>query len=126
MNKKIILLLLFALFIAIFSIQNASPVLIRLLFWDFEIYLVLIVLGAIVFGAILMALVTSLSSFRLNKEIRMEKKEKEELLNEVEELKVLLAKYREETPASAEEEKVNENDSTEDSNTSEQKLKEEE
>ncbi|NLJ84712.1 MAG: LapA family protein [Halanaerobiaceae bacterium] len=126
MNKKIILLLLFALFIAIFSIQNASPVLIRLLFWDFEIYLVLIVLGAIVFGAILMALVTSLSSFRLNKEIRMEKKEKEELLNEVEELKVLLAKYREETPASAEEEKVNENDSTEDSNTSEQELKEEE
>jgi len=126
MNKKIILLLLFALFIAIFSIQNASPVLIRLLFWDFEIYLVLIVLGAIVFGAILMALVISLSSFRLNKEIRMEKKEKEELLNEVEELKVLLAKYREETPASAEEEKVNENDSTEDSNTSEQKLKEEE
>src|SRR5690554_3215582 len=110
MNKKIILLLLFALFIAIFSIQNASPVLIRLLFWDFEIYLVLIVLGAIVFGAILMALVISLSSFRLNKEIRMEKKEKEELLNEVEELKVLLAKYREETPASAEEEKVNEND----------------
>jgi len=126
MNKKIILLLLFALFIAIFSIQNASPVLIRLLFWDFEIYLVLIVLGAIVFGAILMALVTSLSSFRLNKEIRMEKKEKEELLNEVEELKVLLAKYREETPAFAEEEKVNENDSTEDSNTSEQELKEEE
>ena len=62
MNKKILLILLFALFIAVFSIQNASPVLIRLFVWDFNISLVLIVLGAIVFGAILMTLVTSLSS----------------------------------------------------------------
>ncbi|HHU91964.1 MAG TPA: LapA family protein [Halanaerobiaceae bacterium] len=87
MNKKILLILLFALFIAVFSIQNASPVLIRLFVWDFNISLVLIVLGAIVFGAILMTLVTSLSSLRLNKEIKMEKREKEELLAELEEMK---------------------------------------
>jgi uncharacterized integral membrane protein len=86
-NKKILLILLFALFIAVFSIQNASPVLIRLFVWDFNISLVLIVLGAIVFGAILMTLVTSLSSLRLNKEIKMEKREKEELLAELEEMK---------------------------------------
>ncbi len=117
MNKKIILLLLFALFIAVFSIQNANPVLIRLLFWDLEISLVLIVLGAIVFGAILMALVTSLSSFRLNKEIRMEKKEKEELLNEVEELKKMLAEYRAENAGDTVDEKRNGSDNTEDSNS---------
>ncbi|MGB4372380.1 MAG: LapA family protein [Halanaerobiales bacterium] len=97
MNKKILLILLFALFIAVFSIQNASPVLIRLFVWDFNISLVLIVLGAIVFGAILMTLVTSLSSLRLNKEIKMEKREKEELLAELEEMKRnyqdLLAKF---------------------------------
>ena len=87
MNKKILLILLFALFIAVFSIQNASPVLIRLFVWDFNISLVLIVLGAIVFGAILMTLVASLSSLRLNKEIKMEKREKEELLAELEEMK---------------------------------------
>ena len=111
MNKKIILLLLFALFIAVFSIQNANPVLIRLLFWDLEISLVLIVLGAIVFGAILMALVTSLSSFRL------EKKEKEELLNEVEELKKMLAEYRAENAGDTVDEKRNGSDNTEDSNS---------
>lgn len=87
MYKKIVLLLLFALLVAIFSIQNANLVLIRFLKWDFEIYLVLIVFGAIVFGTILMTIVNSVTHLKLSKKIRLEKKQKEELLRELEHLR---------------------------------------
>ncbi len=101
MQKKIILILLFALVIAFFAIQNASPVSVKIFNWEDDISLAFIVLGAIVFGALIMYLVSSFKQLRLGKKIRTLKKEKEKLNTEkdkltaeIEELEGTIGKLR--------------------------------
>ena len=71
MERKIILILLFSLLIAVFAIQNATIVPVRFFTWEKEISLAFILLGAIVLGALLMGLV---SSFRYLKQVKERKK----------------------------------------------------
>lgn len=87
MQKKIILILLFALVVAAFSIQNAGSVSISILTWHYEVSLAIIVLGAIALGVIIMGLFSSLNQLRLKKEIRHLSKEKEQLSLENRQLK---------------------------------------
>ena len=48
----LVLLLALALFIAIFALQNAGFVEIRLLFWQFDVSLVLVIIGSALLGAV--------------------------------------------------------------------------
>lgn len=53
MHFYILAILLFALLISIFAVQNAAPVEIRLLFWTFpQIPLVFVIFGTALFGLI--------------------------------------------------------------------------
>ncbi|MDI3547682.1 MAG: hypothetical protein PWR10_1334 [Halanaerobiales bacterium] len=79
MQRNILIILFFALIVAIFAIQNANTVSISIFTWKYEVSLVIIVLGAIVFGAIIMGLVTSIKQIRLSRELRAVKNEREKL-----------------------------------------------
>ena len=56
MQFYILLALVFALLVAIFALQNASPVGVQFFFWKLDISLVLIILGSAVLGAVTMFL----------------------------------------------------------------------
>jgi len=52
LQLKIIIFLLIALFGAIFALQNSAPVFINLFAWQFEIRMVIVILGSIALGAL--------------------------------------------------------------------------
>ena len=79
MQRNIIVILLFAILIAVFAIQNASQVLITFFSWEYQVSLVVVVLGATALGTIVMGLVASVSQLKLRRELRAVKREKEEL-----------------------------------------------
>ena len=84
MERKIILVLLFALIIAVFAIQNATIVPVRFFTWERDISLAFILLGAIVIGALLMGLVSSFRYLKQVKEIKKLERKNEEFSNEIE------------------------------------------
>lgn len=53
MKPKIIIILLLALFIAIFSLQNAEVVQIKLLFWDINCPRVILILISVIIGLVI-------------------------------------------------------------------------
>lgn len=63
----IILTLIFALFVAIFAIQNASLVAIKLLWIVTEVPLVLVILGSACAGALIVFLIAVWREFRLKR-----------------------------------------------------------
>lgn len=79
MQRKIMLVLIFALFIAIFAINNSNPVTIKLFTLEYEVSLVIIVLGAIAFGVLLMGIFSSINQLKLKKELGKYKKQVGEL-----------------------------------------------
>ena len=87
MQRNIIIILLFAIVIAVFAIQNASPVLITFFSWNYQVSLVVVVLGATALGTIIMGLVASFSQLRLRRELRTLNREKEALRQTYQDLK---------------------------------------
>lgn len=67
----IILTLIFALLVAVFAIQNASLVAIRLFWVVTEVPLVLVILGSAVAGALIVFLIAVWREFRLKRKIRI-------------------------------------------------------
>lgn len=64
--------LVFALLVAVFAVQNSTPVDLRFLFWEFpQISLVLIILGSTAFGALFMLLLGLARQIRTAKRIRV-------------------------------------------------------
>lgn len=86
MQKKIILILLFALVVAVFAIQNSSSVIIKIFQWQGEVSLAFVILGSIVLGSLIMAVVTSFIQLRMGKKIKNLKKEKEAQLEVIDQL----------------------------------------
>lgn len=86
MQRNLIIGLFFALLIAVFSIQNSGPVSLVLFKWYFETYLVVVVLGGVVIGALLMGMFSSLKQFSLSRRIKGLKNENEGLLKKNKEL----------------------------------------
>ncbi|MDW7675153.1 MAG: LapA family protein [Bacillota bacterium] len=78
MQMYLVIALIFALFVAMFAIQNTVPVAISFLFWTFQdISLVLVILGSAVFGAIcvfLLGMVKQVSQSMKIKELDNENK----------------------------------------------------
>lgn len=87
MQGILILALIIAIIIAVFSIQNALIVSLSFLSWEFEISLVVVILGSLVIGALMMGLFSIMKQFRLQKSIKKLKSEKEELFREKENIK---------------------------------------
>ncbi|PRR75833.1 LapA family protein [Neomoorella humiferrea] len=63
--------ILFALLVAVFALQNAEPVEINFLFWQFRhISLVLVILGSAAFGALAVFLLGAVRQVRQAREIK--------------------------------------------------------
>lgn len=107
----ILLALLFALVVAIFATQNATPVPIRFLIWSFpETSLVLIILGSVLLGAIIVGILGVVKQVsvgirlreangkvrRLEEEARTREEKVKGLEEEIIKLKAELLKIRDE------------------------------
>ncbi len=88
--------IIFALLVAVFSIQNAGPVSLVFFTWRFETSLVVVVLGGIALGAIIMGLFSSFKQFKLKRKLKKLKFEKENLEVEKKELETNISKLEEE------------------------------
>ena len=86
MQKNLIIALIFAIIVAIFSIQNSGPVSLVFFTWEFTTSLVVILLASAVLGAIIMWVISSFKQLKLKKEIRDLKKEIRNLDKEVEKI----------------------------------------
>ncbi|ACL69972.1 LapA family protein [Halothermothrix orenii] len=79
MQANLILGLIFALLIAIFSIQNAQSVSLFLFSWRFEISLVVITLGSMALGALLMGIPAYIKQLKLRRRLKSIEKENKDL-----------------------------------------------
>ncbi len=59
--------LLFALLVAIFAVQNAAAVKITFLLWSAQVPLALVIVGSVVVGAAVMALLSLAREYRLRR-----------------------------------------------------------
>lgn len=87
MQGTIIFGLIFAILIAIFAIQNASIVALNMLMWEFEISLAVVVLGSIIFGALVIGIFSYFKQFQLKRKNRNLKLEIQAQQEELEDLK---------------------------------------
>lgn len=62
--------LVFSLLIAVFAVQNAVQVTVTILSWNFQISLVLVILGAAMTGAFIMFSVAMVRQFNLSRRIK--------------------------------------------------------
>lgn len=62
--------LVFSLLIAVFAVQNAVQVTVTILFWNFPISLVLVILGSAALGALIMFSVAMFRQFYLARKIK--------------------------------------------------------
>lgn len=88
MQGTIIFGLIFAILIAIFAIQNASIVALNILMWEFQISLAVVVLGSIIFGALVIGIFSYFKQFQLKRKNRNLKLEIQSLKEELDDLKV--------------------------------------
>ncbi|MGM0445489.1 MAG: LapA family protein [Bacillota bacterium] len=88
MQGTIIFGLIFAILIAIFAIQNASIVALNILMWEFQISLAVVVLGSIIFGALVIGIFSYFKQFQLKRKNRNLKLEIQALKEELDDLKV--------------------------------------
>jgi len=112
MQGNLILGLIFALLIAIFSIQNAGSVSLVFFTWEFETSLVVVILGAVALGVIIMGFFASIKQLKLKREIKKLEKnaksielEKEKLANEKMELETRIKEQEENKKDSFQDEK---------------------
>ena len=87
MQGTIIFGLIFAILIAIFAIQNASIVALNILMWEFEISLAVVVLGSIIFGALVIGIFSYIKQFQLRRKNKNLKLEIQSLKEELDKLK---------------------------------------
>ncbi len=82
MELRLILSLIVALFIVIFSIQNSASVVIKLLFIEFNVSLAVVILISTILGAIIVMLMWAIQKIQLNKKIKEQAKKIENLEKE--------------------------------------------
>ncbi|VBB06044.1 Hypothetical protein LUCI_1255 [Lucifera butyrica] len=59
----------FSLLVAIFAVQNSLPVTLTFMAWSFQLSLVVIILGAATFGALVILCLAMLVQFRLRRNL---------------------------------------------------------
>lgn len=86
-NVILVVSLIFALIVAIFAVQNNTPVDIAFLGWKYSgISLVLVILGSAAAGAVAVFCLGLVKQFRLGRELRQAKGQNEELKSQLAEL----------------------------------------
>ncbi len=75
----LVLALILAAGVAMFSVQNAGPVLVRFGFWSVELSLVVVILVAVALGAMLASLIGLPGWFRDRRRLRQQAKQIEAL-----------------------------------------------
>ena len=90
MQKGFIFSLIFAAIVAVFALSNADKVLIDLLFTKIEISQAIVIFVSTILGAVIVALLGMVKTFKLKKEIKETSKEIEPLEKEVIDLKSLV------------------------------------
>ena len=93
MQVQLILILIFAIIVAAFAIQNTMAVVIRFLFWEANLSLVLVILGSIALGALFIYLVDLVRQIKVKREIKEFNRQIAELTKEKETLQGALAAY---------------------------------
>ncbi|MBZ4688023.1 MAG: hypothetical protein PWQ96_1929 [Clostridia bacterium] len=81
--------LIFALIVAIFSINNPNPVPVNFLFWGFQAPLVLVILGSAVFGAVVVFLLGMVKQFSMIRKVRSLESANQKLSRQLAEMKNL-------------------------------------
>ena len=94
MQVQLILILIFAIIVAAFAIQNTMAVVIRFLFWEANLSLVLVILGSIALGALFIYLVDLVRQIKVKREIKEFNRQIAELTKEKETLQGALAAYQ--------------------------------
>ncbi|MCL2165945.1 MAG: LapA family protein [Clostridiales bacterium] len=84
MQFNLILLMIFAIVVAIFAIQNTLPVIIRFLLWNVNTSLVIVILVSVAAGALMMFLVDFTKRLSLNKERKEQNRQIAALTKEIE------------------------------------------
>lgn len=83
MQLNIILILIFAILVTLFTIFNASPVIVNLFFTEMNVSLALIIIISVLAGAILVALIDTYRKFVNSKKIKIANKKILELENQI-------------------------------------------
>lgn len=92
MVRFLFLSLLFALLVAVFAVQNATAVTVTILAWSFQTSLVIIILGAATFGALIILSLALFGQFKLQRALRAARQREQQLQGEIAGLRRLLPK----------------------------------
>lgn len=84
MQFYLVLALIFALVVAIFSINNPSPVPISFLFWSFQAPLVIVILGSAVIGAVVVFLLGITKQYGLIRRVKFLENQNKDLSKQLE------------------------------------------
>ena len=79
MKISVILGLVFAILVTVFTIFNAAPVTVNLFVTDLEISLALIIIVSMLIGAMMIAVIDSVRKYRNSKDLKVAHKKIEEL-----------------------------------------------
>lgn len=83
-NVVLVMSLVFALVVAIFAVQNNTPVDISFLGWNYpDISLVLVILGSAVAGAVTVFLFSLVKQFKLKMDLRHVKSQNDKLTSQI-------------------------------------------
>ena len=91
MQGFLVLILIFAVLVAAFAIQNTMPVVVKFLFWEANTSLVLVILGAAAAGAVILFLINLVNQIRMNRERKELNRQIQSLTEEKEKLERVLA-----------------------------------
>lgn len=84
---NLLLAFIFALFVAVFAVQNSLPVTVTFLMWSFQTSLVIIILGSATFGAMTILSLAMLVQFNLKRSLHKLTQSQQQLEAENRELK---------------------------------------
>ncbi len=91
MQSRVIIMLLFAIIVAVFAVMNIQPVVIDYLFGKAEIQLIFVIIFSIFIGALFMFILSSMKQIQLTRKLKSIEKENTKLKAEVEEFENRLA-----------------------------------
>lgn len=83
MQLSVILGLVFAILVTIFTIFNAAPVTVNLFVTDLEISLALIIIVSMLIGAMMIAVIDTVRKYRNSKELKIANKKIEDLEKQI-------------------------------------------
>ena len=93
MQVQLILFFIAALLVAAFALQNTMPVIVKILFWEANLSLVIVIIGSAALGAISLFAIDMAKQLRVNREMKEVNEKLEALTKEKEELERNLAAY---------------------------------